>query len=301
MAQSNNWNCFGVDLHFGLINLNHSHPATALINQDITKNLEVLCITEPYYSDVGIANFSLSFTIIANKHKTRSAIIITIRNINFIIITQLRDITAISIYYNNCISIFLNIYSPPSGNFNDIIDLLESYLVKNRNEHVIITGDFNAKHDLWGKQRCDNRRMMLIDLMAKHHIYLVNDNSNPPTYFSTLGQSWIDLVMLNEHADARRITNFRINDDVQLSDHRLITFDIHFDNNINIHAGKNNIQVLDGWKFTINIRNLLTSMKNLDNININDIVIILDNGIRNIYNNAGSKNNKKKKKFSLVE
>lgn len=149
MAQNNGLTCFGDVLHIGLINLNHSRPATALVNQDIvSKNLDILCVTEPYYTDTGVANFPPKYAIIADNHKPRSASVIINNKIHFTIINQLRDISIVCIFFKDSTYILLNVYSPPSGNFNDVLDLLESYLVKYKEEHIIITGDFNAKHDL---------------------------------------------------------------------------------------------------------------------------------------------------------
>lgn len=101
--------------------------------------------------------------------------------------------------------------------------------------------------------------------------------------------------MLSERVNARRIINFGVNDDVHLSDYRLITFDINFISNKDDNASRMNIHPLDEWKFSMNIRNLLISLKHLDSNNINEAIYNLENGVRKIYNNAklrkGKKNN----------
>lgn len=89
MALSNSHYSKLSSLHFGLINLNHSRPATALLNQDILANhLDLVCVTEPYYTDMGVANFTLSFKIVAIKTKPRAAIIIINNDINYTIIAE---------------------------------------------------------------------------------------------------------------------------------------------------------------------------------------------------------------------
>lgn len=132
----------------------------------------------------------------------------------------------------------------------------------------------------------------MVELMAKHHIYLMNDSSNPPTYYSTLGQSWIDLVMLNENVDPRKFNNFHISDNIHLSDHRLITYDILFKRNTYQHTGRMDLNKVNKWKFVMNMNKFMTAYGDLKDNDINDTAIMMNNGIKMVVNSAISKNTK---------
>lgn len=147
--------------------------------------------------------------------------------------------------YNNDTYIVINIYSPPSGDF------------------IEVTGDFNAKHELSGKQKSDHRGTVLLDTMAKFHLYLLNDSSNLPTYFSTHGISWIDLVLLNKTVDARKIIKFTINEDIQLSDHRLLTFDVMFEKVNQDYTERMDLNRIDKWKFSLDVCRIISGVEDI--------------------------------------
>lgn len=124
---------------------------------------------------------------------------------------------------NQRISLFFNFYSPPSSDIHETISKLEFYLHRYFNNRIIITGDFNAKHILWGNSRSGNRGLMLLDVMNSFNVSLFNNRNSPPTYCSTLGTSWIDLLFY-QNINIHNLKNFKVHEDISLSDHRLISF-----------------------------------------------------------------------------
>lgn len=90
--------------------------------------MDITCITEPYFTDLSVTNFPPRFGIVDITERPKAAIVITNRQLNYTILYCNKDINVISITYNRDNYIVINIYSPPSGDFNDIVDLLEHYL-----------------------------------------------------------------------------------------------------------------------------------------------------------------------------
>lgn len=50
---------------------------------------------------------------------------------------------------------------------------------------LIIAGDLNAKHSLWGQQRTDYRGEILLDFINKCELTILNNATSLPTYSST--------------------------------------------------------------------------------------------------------------------
>lgn len=55
---------------------------------------------------------------------------------------------------------------------------------------MIIMGDFNAKSELWGKNKVDSRGQEVIDIITKHVLTILNNPNCAPTYNPTTGTSW---------------------------------------------------------------------------------------------------------------
>lgn len=243
----------------------------------------MICITEPYFSNLGITTFSKKYHTIAVLDKPRAAIIITSSNIKFNIIKINKDYIVINITYNNESFILINMYSPPSSNIMDSIDILDYYMHSYSSNKIIVTGDFNAKHDLWGNQKVDSRGTLLMDLLLKYNYTLLNDKNSPPTYCTTLGSSWIDLIFFSAHFDYNLFSNFKVNDDVLLSDHRLITFEFGTASN---KIPKNlymNLDFIDSYSFAIGINKLLYNNNYSYLDNVDEIVDDITKGVQNVY------------------
>lgn len=56
-------------------------------------------------------------------------------------------------------------------------------------------GDFSAKSELWGQNRLDSREQEVIDFYTRHDIVILNDPNRAHTYNSTIGTSWIDIIL----------------------------------------------------------------------------------------------------------
>lgn len=158
MAQTTNLPLSVNELSFGFINLNPARASSILLNQiSVSLSLDIMRLNEPYYNIHRLAYLSTSCGQVAVTDKPRVVIIIANRNLNYSIIVKERDIIIISIDYKKHRLLIINMYSSPSDDFNDTVLKLEHYSHRYTNTRIIITGDFNAKHNVWGSPKNDNR------------------------------------------------------------------------------------------------------------------------------------------------
>lgn len=94
--------------------------------------------------------------------------------------------------------------------------------------HIIIAGDFNAKHAVWGQEVSDARGSQLIDFTSQHGLAVLNDPLSPPTYETAYVSSWID-VTLATPALLSDGYSWEVSEDDSLSEHRYIQVSIGSD------------------------------------------------------------------------
>lgn len=86
----------------------------------------------------------------------------------------------------------------------------------------IIGGDFNAKNMAWGGDICSPRGVDLLEWAVMESYTVENRPTDPPTFSSNRGNSWVDLLITKSIC----ISDREIEDEDTLSDHRYITFRI---------------------------------------------------------------------------
>lgn len=118
------------------------------------------------------------------------------KSYTYSIICLERDLIIINIIIDNKNYIIINIYVPPSSQLDISLIKLEFYLRKYWNSRLIIAGDLNAKHSLWGLQKIDHRGEILLNFINKYELTILNNPDSLSTYASTLGTSWIDMVFI---------------------------------------------------------------------------------------------------------
>lgn len=228
----NTSSCVG-SFRFGVLNTSHAKSSCILINQDLYRlGIDILCVNEPYYNKCGLAYFLLAYEQIAVTDKPRVAIIIVNHNIKYTILVKERDFIIMMMKMGNRDYLLINTYAPPSADFYEVINKLEYYFIKYSESKIIITGDLKAKHYIWGNDNTDNRGFILVKLINKYQVSILNHRNSSPTYLSTLGQSWIDLVLFKNMSNTG-INHYKL-DEILLSDHKLITF------SLKIKKGKEN-------------------------------------------------------------
>ncbi|KAH7941520.1 hypothetical protein HPB49_014610 [Dermacentor silvarum] len=85
------------------------------------------------------------------------------------------------------------VHAPPHEPLEPLFDELQLHLSQITMPFVIMAGDFNAKHRLWGPVDGDTRGAQLAQFTAANNLIVLNDPRSPPTFQSPLAESWIDV------------------------------------------------------------------------------------------------------------
>ncbi|KAJ8945530.1 hypothetical protein NQ318_020375 [Aromia moschata] len=67
--------------------------------------------------------------------------------------------------------------------------------ISERREGILIRGDMNAKNSVWGGREVDDRGEEVYEWVVMNGVRIENESGDEPSFFSTRGKSWIDLVM----------------------------------------------------------------------------------------------------------
>ncbi|GBM10210.1 hypothetical protein AVEN_262485-1 [Araneus ventricosus] len=212
----------------GLLNLKHAKAATLQIEQDlIRRQLNTLCVTEPYETNGHVVRFTNKYTKIYGVGSPRAAIILY-TNFSFVPIEISRDIIAINLTVNNIHFIFISVYCLPSEDIVSILQKLESIIEVHQDSFISINGEFNAKSSAWGPTEQDERGKALLELVFRQDLVIGNDIYSAPTFDSERGKSWIDLT-LTKNISREVFKNWVVQQDVTASDHNLITYEITYE------------------------------------------------------------------------
>ncbi|XP_059051283.1 uncharacterized protein LOC131846082 [Achroia grisella] len=125
--------------------------------------------------------------------------------------------------------LLVSIYVEPNEGVHGTLDRLEHFLKLHPNDHIVVGGDFNGWHPVWGSSRNNNRGDLIIDLMNANNLYLCNTGSTPTFETVTHGRdrsSIIDLTLATGDAHDW-VENWRV--DVTIcpsSQHNAIVFQL---------------------------------------------------------------------------
>ncbi|XP_035205417.1 uncharacterized protein LOC118180421, partial [Stegodyphus dumicola] len=123
------------------------------------------------------------------------------------------------------IVVIYSIYSPPTDDITPVIAFLEENLRIIGNKHQIISGDFNAHSIAWGYTTTDPKGRLLEDFISSKNYVLFNSPDSAPTFDRTYAIGWPDLTFTKANT-AHLVHNWTIHDEISLSDHKFITFEI---------------------------------------------------------------------------
>ncbi|KFM69830.1 Retrovirus-related Pol polyprotein from type-1 retrotransposable element R1, partial [Stegodyphus mimosarum] len=116
-----------------------------------------------------------------------------------------------------------SIYCSPQEDMGPNLHILENIFSNLRRSQHVITGDFNAHHDMWHYNNTDNRGHTLADFIAPHNLYIHNLSSDTPTFETANGKRWPDLT-LSTLSISSKIQEWKVLDDPSHSDHNYISF-----------------------------------------------------------------------------
>lgn len=134
-----------------------------------------------------------------------------------------------------------------------------------------------------GFQRTDNRGAILLDNILKFNLTLLNDSTTTPIYCTTHGSSWIDLVMMNNYIEINLVHDFKVNDDIILSDHRLLTFKYGLKRNLITSSTMMNLKFVDRWKFSMGMNKIMSIYRNINSESVVNLIDSITKGIQEMY------------------
>ncbi|GBN98180.1 hypothetical protein AVEN_210529-1 [Araneus ventricosus] len=205
-------------LNCGFINLNHARADSNLIENDaLEKNLDLVCLNEPYYCQGSICGCPRGYWQIAVDGEPRVAVFIR-DTIKFATLEKERDVIALMLNWNNIEYLIINIYCPPSANIESSIARLESICIRFLDKRVIIFGDFNAKSSAWSPRSTDERGRLVLEFVNKLDLFIENSCDSIATYSCEKGESWIDLV-ISKNIDRTMVNNWQVHNQITASDH----------------------------------------------------------------------------------
>jgi len=211
------------------VNAQRSMAAIASI-EVLVKDLEIdiVCIQEPYVVKNNIRGFSTSGFTKLRPHLEDLWVVSIIAN-NEIGIFQLgfsdtQHVMCFQVILGNCDFYVINAYCQFSLELEPILCDIESIIKKLNNNRIIVVMDANAKSRIWHADETDERGKILEEFLFANKLYVINEIDNPSTYFSTHGESNIDVTIVSESM-INFCKNWKVIDG-SVSDHNLILFDV---------------------------------------------------------------------------
>lgn len=199
------------------INLGHTRAAAVQLQQDSTADPpDIISLNEPYLIN-GILKIIPKGYVQVAVLEARAALLIQ-KNIKIKVVATSRDIVAVEILEHRGSTLVISVYASPNEPLDPILNGLNNIIAGANTSRICIAGDFNGKSDLWGQQRQNQRGEDIITFCAQHDLTIGNSSSSVPTFHSTRGSSWVDLIITRDLKIEVTIT-----DQITGSDHNAIT------------------------------------------------------------------------------
>ncbi|KAJ4443359.1 hypothetical protein ANN_05027 [Periplaneta americana] len=157
-------------------------------------NIKLLCIQEPYTVENAVRGLGSGFNIHAHSkldQRIRAAIATTHTNLLTFLQFCTPDCVVVCVNWRNTQTLY-NIYIDPFCEFENALRHLELVWKDLGNSPLLIIGDINAKHRIWGSTVTDNRGKMFYDFCCAHRLQILNDGIKP-TYHQANSESFVDL------------------------------------------------------------------------------------------------------------
>lgn len=145
-----------------------------------------------------------------------------------------REITVVSVY---------------NSRSHELSEELMTNLYRQLPKPIIITGDFNSYHEMWGNNSTDSRGHKVMDFAQKHQVNILNDGRHTRT--DGFSRTAIDLTIVSP--SIQHILTWNVTDSPLDSDHCLITINIQNENlNTPTKIKKYNIRKADWHNYKSN-------------------------------------------------
>lgn len=223
------------------LNLRNERLATYEVPIHVTnRKIDILCVTEPYtmkpfgkpHMIPGVPT-SCKTIIKKSYDKIYSGILVFNADADLLNLEDLNDEYFVSVEYtdDNGSFVVISAYFPPSINIEIMLNRLDNILCKLTGKTIIICMDSNAHSELWGLYcNTDERGRKMEEFIYEKGFVLINNRTEPPTFSTANGESYIDLTLVNNGL-YNYMDDWKVHTEDSVSDHRLITFKILLERN----------------------------------------------------------------------
>jgi ribonuclease HI len=217
------------------INLQHCKAASAELSRRFAQNqFDVALIQEPYIFKDKVKGLDSGGDIVYLPGNSRPRTCIYVRNsIKYIALPQFctGDETTIKLFFQKDSDIKLEIIicsayfpfdsaeAPPSKNVKELVNYCNV-----NNKLLLISCDSNAHHVVWGSNDTNARGGDVLDFILINNLHILNKGCEP-TFINAIRKEVLDITITSSGL-LSYITDWRVLDEVTLSDHRCIRFKI---------------------------------------------------------------------------
>ena len=234
------------------LNLQHSRVATSNLPQIILQyNIDIAFVQEPYTLLNNVVGFPKGFRILTHGGgRNRAAIVVNNNDVDITAITQVSHEDAIltEIRYKGVKFYGASIYLPIDRDIERDLDTIENILQFTTGDGLILAIDSNGRNKLWSDKCTNTRGRALEEFIISRDLFIIDEDSDIPTFETNRGCSWIDLTIGN-NVLAQKTRGWSCGDEESCSDHKLISFEIE-----NRNGGGNETQLL-GKRYKIKADN----------------------------------------------
>ncbi|GBO35988.1 hypothetical protein AVEN_104957-1 [Araneus ventricosus] len=206
-------------------NLGRSRPATGELKNFTSGPYDIFLLQEPYTVNGNLAGLPLNWRVI-HAENGKTAILVRNSALDVLELVKSSFITAAQVSDRNLSVTVISVYFPPSCD-KELVARLSATISKLQSSCVIVGGDINMRHRLWGPEvrdhRSSNEGLPFVDFLLETRLNIWNDPASPPTFVQQ-GESWIDVTVASDVLDSAAHT-WRVITGT-LSDYNYITFDL---------------------------------------------------------------------------
>ncbi|GIY71306.1 hypothetical protein CDAR_529451 [Caerostris darwini] len=184
--------------------------------------------------------------------------------------------------------LLVSIYCSPSKDIDQCLDVLGSLLFKFDHLPTFILGDFNAKSRVWGQRDLDCRGRKLLAFCDIHELNIENQPDSLPTFSSSRGDSWIDLLLTKNFSSDLVL---EVLDEVTNSDHNLLVFSGHLASSTSPNQGKINLGKLKWMDIKTAVSRIMHQDFDIENLTSSEINSLLSKLQDSVFCSLSSKVN----------
>lgn len=174
-----------------------------------------------------------------------------------------RDLVAITVNLGKSRVVLCSIYVKNENLY--VLEKLKELIdfCKNGNLQLIVGGDFNAHHYIWGSEEANKRGDDIMNFIGLSELYIHNFGSEP-TFRRTNCATVIDLTLSTQFI-SHKIKNWKVKSEFTGSDHRYINYNLIVDEEITLK--KRCPRKTDWGKYERVIEKLSDFPTNFENLN----------------------------------